>query len=158
MHPFNVTVMSGKCRSTNVWVRVEYVLSPRSMVQVCGAVTRLKDATGKLIPHVWGYEAPDCKQRRVSSTDQPEGDVKPLHWAPGKDDMDMCDALLDLGDCVEPVFAMAVQSIDDVIMLAPVGVTFIVKGRPVECELQASTTNTIILTPINKTFADLPGS
>ena len=64
--------------------------------------------------------------------------------------MDMCDALLDLGACVEAVFVMELRSFDDGVMLAPVGVTFFVKGRPVECELQASTTNTIILTPISK--------
>ena len=116
--------------------------------------TKLKDAVGTQIPHVWGYEAPDCKQRRLSSRD---GDVKPLYWAPEPDDMDMCDALLDLGDCVEPVFAMAVQSIDDVVMLAPVGVTFIVKGRPVESELTAST-NILILTPISKKRANEVGS
>ena len=157
MPAFNVTVMSDKCRTTNAWKRVEYDLTPKSKVQIReGAemtyrTTKLKDAVGNQIPHVWGYEAPDCKQRRLSSRD---GDVKPLYWAPEPDDMDMCDALLDLGDCVEAVFAMAVQSIDDVIMLAPVGVTFFVKGRPVECELQESTTNTIILTPSSKKQAD----
>ena len=53
---------------------------------------------------------------------------------------------------------MGAQSIDGVTMLAPEGVTFIVKGRPVECESQTSTTHAIILTPIHKKPADPPGS
>ena len=110
----------------------------------------LKDYAGQLVPHVWGYEKPDCKHRRQSR----DGDLKLLHWAPEPGDIGMCDALLDLGDGVEPVFVMAVQSIDGLTMSTPEGVTFIVKGRPVESELIAATTNTIILTPIIKKNAD----
>ncbi|MDA8584099.1 hypothetical protein N9L68_07680 [bacterium] len=154
MPAFSVTFRSDKCRSTNAWKRVEYDLSPKSKVQVCGDMWKLKDAAGNRIPHVWGYEKADCKQRRLSR----DGDVKPLYWAPELDDMDMCDALFDIGDCVEPVFAMAVKSIDGVTMLTPEGVTFIVKCRPVESELTASTTNIIIMTPIRKNRADEIGS
>ena len=74
---------------------------------------KLRDALGKVIHNVWGYEAPDCKQRRSCG----DGEVRALFWSPSKDDMAMCDALMDLGDGVEPVFVMEVQSIESV--LAP---------------------------------------
>ena len=90
-----------------------------------------------------GYEAPDCKKRRQSE----DGEMKPLFWAPTKEDLAMCNALLDLGDCVQPVFATEVQIIDDARTLVPKGVTFLVKSQPVQLELAASTTKTLVLAP-----------
>ena len=87
---FSVAVRSPKCRSTNAWQRVEYAVSLKSKVQVNGETTTVK-ALGPSIEHVWGYEAPDCEKRREA----PGGDVKPLFWAPPREDLATCDALLD---------------------------------------------------------------
>ena len=45
-----------------------------------GKVEKLKDALGEIVPHVWGYEEPDCKKRRSSG----DGEIKPLFWTPTK--------------------------------------------------------------------------
>ena len=142
MPAFSVGVFSARCRSTNAWRRVEYTISPKSKVQLNGDTTTVK-ALGASIDNVWGYEAPDCKKRRQSE----DGEMKPLFWAPTKEDLAMCDALLDLGDCVQPVFTMEVQIIDDARTLVPKGVTFLVKSRSVQLELAASKTKTLVLAP-----------
>ena len=141
MPAFNVTVLSTKCRSTNAWKRVQYELSPKSKVEVGGDMLSLKEALGKVILQVWGYEAPDCKQRRSSG----EGEVNNLFWAPSVEDLGLCDALMNLGDGVQPVFVMEVQVNDGVPTMPPKGVTFVVKARPVEAALEASATDTLVL-------------
>ena len=66
-------------------------------------------------------------------------------WAPTAEDMDLCDALMNLADGVQCVFVMEVQVIDEEPTLCPKGVTFVVKPRPVEAALKASTTNNLVL-------------
>ena len=141
MPSFSVTVLSGKCRSTNAWKRVQYELSTKSKVEVGGEMMSSKEGLGKVIFQVWGYEAPDCKPRRSFG----DGEVKSLPWALKLEDMEMCEALMNLGDGVQPIFVMDVQVNDGVPTMAPKGVTFVVKARPVEAALEASTTDTLVL-------------
>ena len=60
---FHVNFTGDKCRSTNEWSRVEYVLTPKSNVQANSEFAPLKDAMGKAIQHVWGYEQADCETK-----------------------------------------------------------------------------------------------
>ena len=55
--------------------------------------------------------------------------MKPLFLAPAKEDLAICDALLDLGACLPPVFDMDVDTSDDARCLVPIVVTFLVKAQ-----------------------------
>ena len=71
-----------------------------------------------------------------------------MFWAPSAEDMAMCDALMNLGDGVQPVFVMELSVSEEVPALTPKGVTFVMKSRHVEAALKASTTDTLVLSKI----------
>ena len=70
MPGFSVTALSSKCRASNAWKRVPYELTQKTKVEVGGAIMTLKEAMGENIFQVWGYEEPDCKQRRSSGENE----------------------------------------------------------------------------------------
>ena len=115
--------VGGRVLSHQAWQQVPYSITPSTKVFTdTDEYTKVKElVVGGAVSRVWGFEDQECK---VPKGLQEDGKAIPLHWTPTQtDDVPVCGALLSIPN-VKAIFRMAVERIDGVTMLSPIGVVF----------------------------------